>query len=95
MILAKPIKDARNKILSHNDLSVLLENKNLGGFDPGEDEKYFLKLNKFACLVSQAVLGEPFIYDDLVKNDVDVFMQDFLRGSMFLKKDNGDSSKNQ
>lgn len=80
LALAKPIKDARNKILSHNDLAVLLAGKELGAFDPGEDELYFSALRSFASVVSEEILGEPFVYDDLVKNDVAIFMHDFLRG---------------
>lgn len=79
--LAKPIRDARNKVLSHNDLAVLLASNDLGGFDPGEDEAYFLSLREFASLVRQTALGEPFVYDDLIRNDISVFMQSFLRGA--------------
>lgn len=79
-ILAKPMRDARNKILSHNDLAVLLASRELGSFEPGEDERYFDTLKNFASLVSQQVLGLPYIYDDLVRNDVDVFLTDFMRG---------------
>ncbi|MBS1209263.1 MAG: hypothetical protein H6R19_1661 [Proteobacteria bacterium] len=79
--LAKPIKDARNKVLSHNDLAVLLNATELGSFDAGADEIYFRKLHKFASLVSQTVLGEPFVFDDLVQNDVDAFMKTFLLGT--------------
>ena len=80
MSLAKPVKDARNKVLSHNDLAVLLANTSLGTFDPGEDEVYFEALESFATVVSEQVLGEPFTFDDLVKNDVAIFMHDFARG---------------
>jgi hypothetical protein len=79
--VAKPIRDARNKILSHNDLAVILSHEVLGGFDPGQGEAYFQLLCEFASVVRQAALGEPFVYDDLVKNDVEVFMQSFLYGS--------------
>jgi hypothetical protein len=79
-VLAKPVRDARNKILSHNELAILLASRELGSFECGEDERYFDILKSFSSLVSQQVLGEPFIYDDLVKNDVDVFLTDFLRG---------------
>jgi hypothetical protein len=78
--LAHKIKDARNKILSHNDLAIIMEAKNLGAFDRGEDELYFQYLREFASLVKQSVTGEPFVYDDLVNNDVEVFMQCFKRG---------------
>ena len=79
-VLAKPVRDTRNKILSHNDLAVLLASRELGSFEPGEDERYFDALKDFASLVSQQVLGAPFVYDNLVKNDVDVFLTDLLRG---------------
>ena len=78
--LAKPTRDVRNKILAHNDLVVLLESKELGGFDKGEDEIYFSHLCKFASLVRETVVGEPFRYDELVSNDVDAFMNCYLRG---------------
>ncbi len=79
--LAKRVRDARNKVLSHNDLVVLLTSKELGAFDPGEDEQYFIRLREFASLVTESVLGEPFVYDDLVENDVSSFMHAFLRGA--------------
>jgi len=78
--LAKPIRDARNKTLAHTDLAVLLASRELGSFDPGDDEAYFIKLPEFASLVRQTALGEPYVYGNLVKNDVAVFMQTFLRG---------------
>jgi AbiU2 len=75
--LAKPIKDARNKLLSHNDLEIILSSKELGCFNPGEDETYFSCLHKFASLITETVSGQPFIYDDLVRNDIEVFIQIF------------------
>ncbi|ART55273.1 hypothetical protein CBP36_08780 [Acidovorax carolinensis] len=79
--LAKPVRDARNKVLSHNDLAVILTSNELGAFDPGEDEQYFIRLREFASLVTESALGEPFVYDDLVENDVSSFMHAFLRGA--------------
>ncbi|MEZ5646688.1 MAG: hypothetical protein R3E94_02560 [Burkholderiaceae bacterium] len=79
--LATPVRDARNKVLSHNDLAVLLRSKELGAFVPGEDEQYFIRLREFASLVTDSALGEQFVYDDLVENDVSSFMDAFLRGT--------------
>jgi len=79
-VLAKPIGDARNKILSHNDLAVILAHEVLGSFDPGEGELYFQVLCQFVSIVRQKALGEPFVYDNLVSNDVDCFMKTFLDG---------------
>ena len=79
-VLAKPIRDARNKILAHNDLAVVLAGQSLGGFDAGEDEIYFLNLIKFASLVKTTALGEYGVFTtyDLIKTDVHVFMKHFL-----------------
>jgi hypothetical protein len=77
---AKPIRHVRNKILSHYDLATILESRKLGGFNPGADEAYFCCLVQFVSIVSEAATGELFVYDDLVKNDVEVFMQCFNRG---------------
>lgn len=79
-ILAKPIKDARNKLLSHNDLKIILQDAQLGSFERGQDDDYFCCLRQFASLVSEATVGEPFLYDDLVRNDVEVFMTCFKLG---------------
>lgn len=76
-ILAKPIKEARNKILSHNDLAIILSSKELGCFNNSEDEIYFSCLQKFASLITETVSEQPFIYDNLVRNDIDAFMHGF------------------
>lgn len=79
--LSAPARAARNKILSHNDLKIILENNGpLGQFNAGEDTAYFSALIEFCNLVSQQVLNEPFCYDDLVKNDVAGFMSQFKSG---------------
>ncbi len=74
--LATPIKKARNKLLSHNDLAVILQSEELGKFEPGKEEEYFEFLRQFASLVR----GELFVYDDNVRNDIEVFMACFNRG---------------
>ncbi|MBT4891169.1 MAG: hypothetical protein HON65_16600 [Rhodospirillales bacterium] len=79
-VLSKPTKIARNKILSHNDLNVLLDNQTLGEFQLGDDEKYFNCLKDFANIVSLEINDSPFIFDDLVPNDIAVFMNSFKRG---------------
>jgi hypothetical protein len=80
-ILSTPVKSARNKLLSHNDLRVILEEKGpLGGFNQGDDEIYFSCLHEFFNLVSENALSQPFLYYNLVKNDVDAFISQFKRG---------------
>lgn len=75
------IKDARNKLLSHNDYKTMHgQDDCLGEFEEGEDIKYFTALKEFCEKVSQNVFGEPFVYDDMVKNDVEQFMSQFIAG---------------
>jgi hypothetical protein len=82
-ILYPAIKVARNKILSHNDLKTMVNtDEALGQFEKGQDVQYFESLKEFCELLAQAVLGKPFLYDDLVKNDVDAFMAQFMRGQI-------------
>lgn len=79
--ISKSVKRARNKLLSHNDLKTITEGvSEYGNFDLGDDVRYFSSLNEFCEIVSQSVLNQPFIYDDLVQNDVDAFMTQFMRG---------------
>ena len=78
--LAQKIKGARHKILCHNDLATLIEDKPLGGFDPNADELYFRSLQEFLNLVHDRTLGGPYPLDDLVKNDVQCFLSAFDRG---------------
>lgn len=68
------LRDARNKILSHNDLSTILAGSMLGGFSNGADEKYFNALQEFVNTVHDEIVGGPWPFDDLVKNDVAAFL---------------------
>jgi hypothetical protein len=67
---ASSLRSARNKALSHNDLATIAAGQTLGSFPPGEDVKYFENLQEFANLVHGKVIGGPFPFDDLAKNDV-------------------------
>lgn len=82
MTFERKIRDARNKLIAHNDLSTILQAQDLGGFDRGDDTEYFRNLREFACIVRETVLGERFLPDDLVRNDVAIFMNCFNRGSL-------------
>ena len=86
-----PIKEARNKLLSHNDYEAIVNNKDdahVGVFKEGADVPYFQALKDFCELVSQKVLNTSFVYDDMVvKNDIDVFMSQFIYGkSKFIHR---------
>lgn len=67
---ATKLRDARNKSLSHNDLATIVSGGTLGTFVQGEDEAYFQALQEFVDIVHDQVIGGPWPFDDLVKNDV-------------------------
>ena len=71
---AKKLLLARNKILSHNDLKIILTEPELGSFAEGEDEAYFEELQNFVNIIHSEVIGGPYPFDNLVKNDVAAFM---------------------
>ena len=71
---AKQLLDVRNKILSHNDLATIVADATLGEFANGADEKYFDALQEFVNAVHGEVIGGPWPFDNLVKNDVAAFL---------------------
>jgi hypothetical protein len=58
-LLLKPLKPARNKIISHNDLETILAGDPIGQFDGDEDKEYFEKLQKFIDLVHNKSRFKP------------------------------------
>ena len=72
--LAKKLRPARNKVLSHNDLSAILESSSLGEFEKGADIKYFEALQEFANVVYDKVIGGPFPFNDLAVNDANALL---------------------
>jgi hypothetical protein len=71
---ASKLHDARNKIVSHNDRATSEKNVPLGMFDIGADEKYFNALQEFVNTVHGEVIGGPWLFSDLVKEDVAAFL---------------------
>lgn len=67
--LYETIKPARNKILSHNDRDVLLQDAALGSFTEGDDDRYFEDLQCLVNEVHQRWIGGPFPFNDLAKAD--------------------------
>jgi hypothetical protein len=53
------IRPARNRILSHNDLATLLDDRPLGAFPKDADVEYFQTLHEFVNCVFQEVTGSP------------------------------------
>lgn len=71
---AKGLRTVRNKALSHNDLAAILSSATLGEFEKDEDIQYFATLQQFVDVVHGEVIGGPWPFDDLVKNDVVALM---------------------
>ncbi len=71
---AHQLRDVRNKSLAHNDLVTIIAAATLGDFVKGADEKYFAALKEFVQMVHEEVIGGPWPFDDLVKNDVAAFL---------------------
>ena len=77
---ASSFREARNKLLAHKDKETIKAGTILGEFDKGEDVTYFKTLQEFASEVHNNILGTPYFFDDLTKNDIDIFMATFSRG---------------
>lgn len=71
---AKGLRTVRNKALSHNDLAAVLSGATLGEFERDEDIQYFATLQQLVDVVHGEVIGGPWPFDDLVKNDVAALM---------------------
>lgn len=62
--LAVKVRPARHKILSHNDIEVILSKAVLGEFPDGEDTKYFQTLQEFVDVIFMAVVGEVRLFNE-------------------------------
>lgn len=71
---AKGLRSLRNRALSHNDLAAVLSGAKLGEFEKDKDVQYFAALQEFVDVVHSEVVGGPYPFDDLVKNDVAALM---------------------
>lgn len=78
--LPEAIRPARNKLLAHHDLNTIRSGKWLGGFENETDLKYFEQLQLFVNLAHAEVIGGPYPFDSLIKNDVAGFMEAIARG---------------
>jgi hypothetical protein len=54
------IKDARNKIIAHNDLKAYFKTEVLGAFKEGADRVFVSNLEKFCNITRKASIGEIF-----------------------------------
>jgi hypothetical protein len=72
---AAKIKSARNKILSHNDLKTILDDARLGGFDKGDDAKYFDTLQEFTNIIYNDVMGSKFSFPTEIASDATALLK--------------------
>lgn len=77
--LAKKLRQARNKVLSHNDLSAILESSSFGEFEKGADIKYFEALQEFVNIVHDRAVGGPFPFNDRAVSDANVLLAALTR----------------
>ncbi len=69
------IRGVRNKALSHNDLATIVTGATLGDFEEGAAKKYFEALQEFVSIVHDQVVGGPYPFSYLVRNDVAYFLR--------------------
>lgn len=77
--LAKKLRSARNKVISHNDLSAILGAPLLGEFEQGADCKYFETLQEFVNIVHDKAVGGLFLFNDLAVNDAKLLLAALTR----------------
>jgi hypothetical protein len=85
--LADPVRSARNKLLSHNDLRTVLADQTLGEFSEGQDEVYFRTLLEFARLASDAVLGSHLHWGEDAKLEAEDMIKIVIQGIGTRKPD--------
>ncbi|TVQ83789.1 MAG: hypothetical protein EA357_05030 [Micavibrio sp.] len=78
----KRIKDARNKVIAHNDRNAYQDNHRLGCFIAEQDNEWFGCLEELADRVSQKFLGVPYSLseDSFATTDVNEFLQIVEKG---------------
>jgi hypothetical protein len=74
---AEKLDGVRNKLLSHNDLKIILEEATLGEFIDGEDAAYFDALQEFVNIVHREIVGDIYPFATFVVGDVHIFLESF------------------
>jgi hypothetical protein len=69
------MRDARNRILSHNDLETILSGEVLGAFPEGMDTKFLSSLGEFVELVHRTCVGTPYNPVETFPGDAMDFMK--------------------
>ena len=74
------IRSARNKIISHNDLSTQINNITHGTFETNEDVKYFESLRQFVDVINRLDPDEPFQFCEWPTDNVRALSEVLVRG---------------
>lgn len=69
------IRPARNRLISHNDLESIAKNDPIGAFPAGLDVEYFARLEEFAQIVHERIVGAPFDFSHHAHTDVLVVLK--------------------
>ncbi len=72
-------KNARNKIIAHNDRRTAIAEGCLGAFSPGLDDKYLQLLQEFVSLLYEKTVGGPYPFDDFATVDTQNLISDLSR----------------
>jgi hypothetical protein len=76
--LAKKIRPARNKILSHNDFEAILNESTLGQFTAEADTEYFKTLEEFVNTVCENSTGRSWHYFTDVEPETELLLSTLL-----------------
>lgn len=85
--LAKRIKPARDKVLSHNDLKTRLNKDTVGGFEEDADVKYFKDLQEFVDIIFTELEGKGRPFNTHIATQAEAFRQVLLIGMPKNEKD--------
>ena len=73
-VLYGKIAQARNKLIAHNDLEIIAQEKPLGVFAEGLDDEYFAQLQELVNCISNKWLDGPYPFNDLAGADAMEFL---------------------
>lgn len=80
------INPARNKVIAHNDLEIVLKGEPVGEFPGGLDVEYFRYLQEFVSRVHERWVGGPYPMKDMNLGQADALEYlDVLRKAEFAR----------
>jgi len=73
--MGRSIKDARNNVLSHNDLNTIINKLTHGKFPLGADIEYINLMHEFINIVHDQYIGGVYIFRDLAKREAENLLE--------------------